>query len=218
LDSEPNFSEVRLCGAAFTGVEQSTAARRELSELLPIEPKVLDQALDKILDVVEVYRENGNFLWRTLQHLGIRDADLEDVMQEVLVVVHRRRESYRFSCRLTTWLFGICLRVASRHRRRAYLRWERDESELPELTNDTTPEAELAERQAEAQFKRHLAKLNLEQRATFVMFEIEGHSCQEIAALFAVPLGTIHSRLHAARQVMQAAFASEKFPVKGGPR
>ena len=42
----------------------------------------------------------------------------EDVLQEVYVVVHRRLASYDRQCKLTTWLFAICLRVANRHRRR----------------------------------------------------------------------------------------------------
>src|SRR5262245_53861089 len=42
------------------------------------------------LDVAGVYAAHCDFVWRSLQHLGVRGADLEDLMQEVFVVVHRK--------------------------------------------------------------------------------------------------------------------------------
>lgn len=168
------------------------------------------------IDVTAVYAEHGDFLWRSLQHLGVREADLEDVLQEVLVVVHRRGHTYDFECRLTTWLFGICLRVASRHRRRAYFRWERPTDELPDSIDKDTPEQRLIELRAKARLERMLAALSPEHRAAFVMFEIEGHSCQEIAELFGVPIGTIHSRLSNARTRVHRALQREQaMPPKG---
>ena len=48
-------------------------------------------------------------------------------------------------------------------------------------------------------------KLSPERRATFVLFEIEGMTCEEIAELTAVPLGTVYSRLHLARKQVEGA-------------
>jgi DNA-directed RNA polymerase specialized sigma24 family protein len=73
----------------------------------------------------EVFDEHAPFVWRTLRHLGIRDADLPDVCQEVFVAVHRKLEGFEGRSSLRTWLYGICLRTASDHRRRAYVRRER---------------------------------------------------------------------------------------------
>jgi RNA polymerase sigma-70 factor (ECF subfamily) len=50
-----------------------------------------------------------------------------------------------------------------------------------------------------------LAKLSPERRATFVLFEVEGASCEEIAELTGVPVGTVYSRLHLARKEVQKA-------------
>ena len=47
-------------------------------------------------------------------------------------------------------------------------------------------------------------------RVTFVMFEIEGRSCLEIADLMAIPLGTVHSRLHKARKRFRAALRRQR--------
>jgi RNA polymerase sigma-70 factor (ECF subfamily) len=47
--------------------------------------------------------------------------------------------------------------------------------------------------------QRALDTLDLEHRAVFVLFELAGESCEEIAAALRISLGTVHSRLHAAR-------------------
>ena len=52
-----------------------------------------------------------------------------------------------------------------------------------------------------------LDSLDLEKRAVFVLFEINNESCDEIARALEVPLGTVHSRLHAARAAFKKAHA-----------
>src|SRR5438128_2482628 len=77
------------------------------------------------LTLADVYAKHTDFLWKTLHRLGVREPHIEDVLQEVLLVVHRRLDSYDRRSALTTWLFGVCLRVASDHRKRAHFRRER---------------------------------------------------------------------------------------------
>jgi RNA polymerase sigma-70 factor (ECF subfamily) len=163
-----------------------------------------------------VYQQHADFVWRTLQHLGVRDADLEDLAQEVFVAVHRSLASFDHRSKLTTWLFGICLHLVQRHRRRAYFRLEFLYAEPPERVWHQTPEAEYAAQEARVSLERLLDKLSPERRATFVLFELEGASCEEIAELTSVPVGTVYSRLHLARKQVSAAAArllkSSRFP------
>ena len=49
--------------------------------------------------------------------------------------------------------------------------------------------------------------LSLEHRAAFILFELEGESCESIASGLQIPLGTVYSRLHAARRGFQKAYA-----------
>ncbi|HYQ14849.1 MAG TPA: sigma-70 family RNA polymerase sigma factor [Polyangiaceae bacterium] len=158
------------------------------------------------LEVREVYERHADFVWRSLQHLGVRPADLEDLGQEVFVVVHRRLSTFDGRSKLTTWLFGICLNLVQRHRRRAYLRLEFLHAEPPERIDVDTPESRYAGEETRLRLERLLDKLSPERRATFVLFEVEGMSCEEIADLTAVPIGTVYSRLHLARkQVKETA-------------
>jgi RNA polymerase sigma-70 factor, ECF subfamily len=47
--------------------------------------------------------------------------------------------------------------------------------------------------------------MDLEKRALFVMYELDEMACEEIARILQVPVGTVHSRLHAARGEFQSA-------------
>lgn len=154
--------------------------------------------------VATIYATHGEFVWRSLQRLGVFDTDLKDLSQEVFLVVHRRLDSFDGSALMTTWLFGICLRVVSDYRRR---RRRRPESPLdPSLELEDrglSPEQTLARREAQSILARVLDAMDLDKRAAFVMFEIEGVGCGEIAEVLGVPLGTVYSRLHAARAQFQ---------------
>jgi RNA polymerase sigma-70 factor (ECF subfamily) len=159
------------------------------------------------LSVEAVYSEHADFVWRALQHLGVRSADLEDLAQEAFVTVHRRIASFDGRSKLTTWLFGICLHLVQRHRRRAYFRLEFLHADPPERVDDETPELRYAGAQSRQRLEQLLDKLSPERRATFVLFEIEGASCEEIAELTGVPVGTVYSRLHLARKQVASVAA-----------
>jgi RNA polymerase sigma-70 factor (ECF subfamily) len=163
----------------------------------------------KALDVGDVLASHGDFLWATLQRFGVRDSDLSDLLQEVLVVVHQRLHTYDPARPLKPWLFGICLRVAVAHRRRAYVRHERPVDAVPEDPRRDDPggdpEEQAAAREARARLAVLLDELEPERRAVFVMFELEELPCDQIAAVMGVPIGTVYSRLHAARKEFQRA-------------
>lgn len=155
-----------------------------------------------------MHAEHADFVYRSLQRLGVRTMDLEDALQDVFVVVHKKLDGFDPSLRLRSWLFGIAVRVAVAHRRKAHLHRERGDTELERhLERDTQagPEAEAMERQGRERLARILDKLTPEKRAVFVMFEIEGKTTVEIAEELGLALGTVYSRLSAARAEFQRA-------------
>jgi RNA polymerase sigma-70 factor, ECF subfamily len=159
-------------------------------------------------DLSSLFAEHADFVWLTLQRLGVRDGDVEDVLQEVFVVVHRRLHTFNDSARITTWLFGICLRVAAQYRRRAYFRRERATAEPPDRpSEDGSPEEAAAMVEAQERLGAVLDEMELEERALFVMFEIDEVPCDRIAEILGVPVGTVYSRLHAAKKSFQKALA-----------
>jgi len=161
-------------------------------------------------DVGDVVTEHGDFLWKTLQRCGVREADVADVLQEVLIVVHRKLPSYDTGRPMPPWLFGICLRVATAHRRLAWVRRERPVEQAPEDPSRPAPpdpEEAASQAQARARLARVLDAMDADKRALLVMFEIEELPCDEIAAIVGAPVGTVWSRLHSARRQFEATLA-----------
>lgn len=129
---------------------------------------------DVVLDVTQLHDEYADFVWRSLQRLGVPASSLEDALQDVFVVVHRRLDSYDATSKVSTWLFGICLRVASAHRKRAYLKHELGPLELWDPVDDgpmADPEHNALRHEAERRLRQGLEAMALERRAVFVMFE-----------------------------------------------
>jgi len=158
--------------------------------------------------LLAIHEAHADFVWRSLQRLGVPESDREDALQEVFVVVHQRLASFRGDSAVTTWLFGIAIRVAGRFRRRAHLRRE-EPTEDPALhapvEAGAEPESLALAREARAELERVLDELEPEKRVVFVMFELERRDCPAIAEELGIPVGTVYSRLHAARAKFQEA-------------
>lgn len=159
-----------------------------------------------------VYDAYATFVWRSLQRMGVPESDLEDALQEVFIVVHRKLDQYDADrAKLSTWLFGITLNVARKHRTRGRLTLGADVDATP--CEQPSQDTQLQRRQQAERLNLVLGKMRPEHSATFVMFELEGLSCQEIADLTGVPVGTVYSRLHKARdQFKELVEKSEKAP------
>lgn len=154
-----------------------------------------------------MYEANVAFVWRALRRLGVRDADVADAAQEVFLVAHRREQEFEGRSSRTTWLFGIALRVASDRRKRADARRQvLDEQVVAAAADPAADGARTEERLgAAAMLERALDVLPLEQRAVFVLYELEGMTTAAIAEAVSCPLGTVYSRLRLARESFQEA-------------
>jgi RNA polymerase sigma-70 factor (ECF subfamily) len=133
-------------------------------------------------------------------------------------VVHRRLEDYRTIENARAWLYAICVRVASHFRRRAYVRRELPVEAVAEQADaraSASPEEEVSARQARARLEALLDQMEIGRRAVLVMFEIDRMSCDEIAGAIGVPIGTVYSRLHAARKELQRLLARQNARERG---
>lgn len=169
-------------------------------------------ATDVRLQTATVYDAYAPFVWRSLQRMGVPESDLDDALQEVFIVVHRKLAQYDSErAKLSTWLFGITLNVARKHRSRGRLTLGADLDATP--CERPCQDTQLQRQQQAERLNLVLGKMRPEHSATFVMFELEGLSCQEIADLTGVPVGTVYSRLHKARdQFRDLVEKSEKAP------
>lgn len=154
------------------------------------------------LEIAEVFGEHGAYVWRALRHLGIREADLPDITQEVFLVAHRKLAEFEARSSIRTWLYGICLRTSSDYRRKAYNRREVAVGELPEQVAEALQPSEVERGQLRRRLQELLEALDADKREVFVLYEIEELPMKQIAKLVGVPLQTAYSRLHAARRLL----------------
>jgi RNA polymerase sigma-70 factor (ECF subfamily) len=164
-----------------------------------------------------VYEEHFAFVWRNARRLGIADSHLDDVVQDVFVVVHRKLSEFEGRSSVRTWLFGIVLRTVRDHWRTVRRKAGELGPQAGDIDVDTVHEAEergphARATQAEAVRRLHalLDTLGQEKREIFVLAELEQLSVVEIAELLEVNLNTAYARLRAARAEFEAALVRQR--------
>jgi RNA polymerase sigma-70 factor (ECF subfamily) len=123
--------------------------------------------------------------------------DAEDLTQEAFVEGFQRLGSLRDPNRLGAWLRSIVIHLCINHLNRLKKTVEVKESILH---SSHTPQSQMDRRAQQEQVVEAIGQLSKVQRETVTLFYVAGYSLQEIARIQEVPVGTIKSRLHEARQ------------------
>ena len=164
-----------------------------------------------------IFERMAPFVWRALRHLGVRRADLPDLCQEVFIVVHRRLPDFDTTkSSLSTWIYGICMRTASQYRRRSPHFREVSELDGREEWVGADQEDAYERGRVREWLELALEQVGDEERAIFVLYELEELPMKEVAAVIGCPIQTAYSRLHRARGRVEKAFkaiAKEKLPI-----
>jgi RNA polymerase sigma-70 factor, ECF subfamily len=136
------------------------------------------------------------FLWRMLRD----DAAAEDALQEVFLKVFGAlgRFDETGPARLSTWIFTIARRVALNLLERTKTRSDASAPLPPTAAPGVAPDLRLA-------LEAAIAALPAGMRSTFVLRECCDLSYDEVAVIEAVDVGTVKSRLHRARALLQAS-------------
>jgi len=168
-------------------------------------------------DVETVYVEHAAFVWRSLRALGVPHPQVDDALQDVFLVVHRKLAGFRGPARLQTWLFEIARRTAS-HYRRAAGRAQRTEplDEAAPIEDTTSTFEEASRKEAAALVVEVLADLDDRKRELLILVELEQVPIPEVAAYLHVPLNTAYSRIRLARKALADALARRR--LKGDAR
>jgi len=153
--------------------------------------------------VRDVFRREAAFVMRTIRRLGVWDADVEDVAQEVFIVLHRRMPEYDTRTPMRRWLFGIARRVVADHRCLARVRRERPSASVLRLSTPPDQHRALDRAHARMLLDGALDTLSDPQREVFVLYELESMPMSEVVAAVDCPLQTAYSRLHAAREAVR---------------
>lgn len=156
--------------------------------------------LGSALDFDDVYKQWFGTVMRWLRTLGGPHADTEDLAQEVFLVVQRKLSSFDGK-HLGAWLYRIVKFTLSDHRRRAwFVHLVRGRGALEDVEGPNDPFADLAQREHQRALHRLVGRMSRSVRETFLLYEVLGHTGEEIAAMQSIPLNTVWTRLHAGRK------------------
>jgi RNA polymerase sigma-70 factor (ECF subfamily) len=167
------------------------------------EPTILDARAPSF---DEVYSEHFDFVFRTMRRMGVPLALVDDAVQEVFLVVHRRLGEFEGRAALTTWLYRIVVRVAHNTRRSALRRGITDPEDPDTVAIDgESPHEHATRAEGMRLLLRVLDELDDDKRLVFVLAEYEELSVRDIAATLGENPNTVSSRLRAARQSFNEA-------------
>jgi len=154
----------------------------------------------------------------------VRDRELaEDLAQETFVKALNAIESYRPEFKFSSWIFKIANNAAIDHLRRREL----DTLSLDGSPHAETPEAieatalqigdrqetaleEVEARELGGEIETAIARLRPEYRSCILLRHVEGRAYEEIAEILGLPLGTVKTYIHRARNELRLSLAHLK--------
>jgi RNA polymerase sigma-70 factor, ECF subfamily len=157
----------------------------------------------------------------SLLYRMVRDRELaEDLAQETFVKALNAIESYRPEYKFSSWIFKIANNAAIDHLRRRELDTLSLEgsphAETPEAVEATalqigdrqeSPLDEVEARELGGQIEQAIARLRPEYRSCILLRHVEGRAYEEIADILNLPLGTVKTYIHRARNELRQALA-----------
>jgi RNA polymerase sigma-70 factor (ECF subfamily) len=193
------------------------------------DPPPTEAAEREPASLAAIYRRHADDVATWARRLGGPDFDAEDVVHEVFLVVQRRLPEWRGDAKVTTWLYEITFRVVGDRRKRARRRawWTRHFGSDPTAADAAAAQvaadqpdalALLERREATAALYQILDGIGESYRAVIILFELEGKSGEEIAALTGTSLSNVWVRLHRGRQKMMERFLAWEAQGRTGAR
>ena len=154
----------------------------------------------------QAFERHFSMVWRSLRRLGVPASTIDDAAQDVFLVLHRRWLDFQHQSSLKTWIYGILLRVASDHKRRARrerARWSPEPTELESPAEQ--PDRLYQQREASRLLHEALSQLDDKERQILVFVDLEEGSVVDAAEAMGINLNTAYSRLRRGRQSFEKA-------------
>ena len=155
----------------------------------------------------DLYDRHARHVWGAVRRAMGDAADVEDVVHALFLKLPQIAPSYDGRPNSRSWLCGIAVRLAMRHRRGAgrFQRMLRSFAETVTGRASGDPERHATHGEELAAFERALAGLSQKKRVVFVLVELEGMTAEEAARALEIPAATARTRLfHARRELREA--------------
>jgi RNA polymerase sigma-70 factor, ECF subfamily len=210
----PPFLERKSRGAR---IEKEVAAAPDMAAFLPERAAHGSKSgvpIARAPSFDDVYVVHAAFVWRVLRGMGVSEAHVEDAMQDVFMVVHRRLAEFDGLGSLKTWLFQIAYLTACGYRRKLRRAGDHEPFDDRVDARTRTPAEEAERRETISLVSDLLDGLDDDKRAVVVLADIEEMTAPEIAAATGTPLNTVYTRLRRARLELSRALRAIR---KSGP-
>ena len=137
--------------------------------------------------------------------------DAAETSQEVFLSAYRAIGQFRGEANFSTWLYRIALNHATTRRKSAALRQKRfvaiDGTDM--IDNDQIgPAATLEKKELRERVQRALSELEPEDATVILLRDLQDVPYEDVARVLKIPVGTVKSRLHRARQALKAKLAA----------
>lgn len=138
-------------------------------------------------------------LWK----IGVREADIPDIVQLVLIKVHQNWETLSKK-QVALWLETICRQQAAEHYRLHRNRFESPEPDVGEgMASEKDAHAEFERHEIDQVVHRVLATMDPEQRDLLVRREFQDESLESIAKAYGIVRNTAHARIAEAKRIFR---------------
>jgi RNA polymerase sigma-70 factor, ECF subfamily len=153
-------------------------------------------------------------LYRVAYSWSHNKALADDIVQEALIKALKNIANLRDPELLHSWLFSILANCWRDHFRQHKEMEDIDDLEDFRCVHETTPEEQHAQSQLVSRVRSAVAKLPIGQRQVLTLVDLEEFAYIEVAAILAIPVGTVMSRLCRARQSLKILL-TELAPQQG---
>lgn len=155
-----------------------------------------------------------NRIYGVVYNLTSNREDASDLTQDAFIKAFQSIQRFQGQSSFFTWLYRIAINSTLSHLRknrvRSFFSLERINTEEPvsreliaALTDKTGADRETFTRELQEKLNEAMQKLSINHRTVVTLFEIDGLSHQEIAEVMNCSVGTVRSRLHYAKQLLQ---------------
>lgn len=187
--------------AEHAGGRRATA----LTALVSDEAALWSRVCGRDLEAFEtLYRDYHPRLTRFLTNIARRAPLVEEVLNDTMMVVWTRPDSFAGASRLSTWIFAIAYRKA----RKALARFDEpieDHVDDAGRADDEGPDAALGRQRVKAELLRAMGGLSPAHRAVVDLTYFHDMSYREIAEIMDCPVDTVKTRMFHARRKLRTA-------------
>lgn len=193
------------------GAEASHERKREAEADWILVQRIQTGEFARFDDLVTKYRER---IWGVIYHMTSNREDAADLTQDAFIKAFQSINRFQGQSAFFTWLYRIAINGTLNHlqknklRRFFSLEKIRDEEPVGAVLDQLADTSPTSDRQAclnelQQKLNEAMQKLSINHRTVVTLFEIDGLSHEEIAQITGTSVGTVRSRLHYAKQLLQ---------------